>query len=64
MLVFDEKRTGVPGEKPLLAESRTNKLNPHTTPSAEIDPGPHWWKGRQVLSPLGQRRHLNDKIPK
>ena len=30
-----EGKTGVPGEKPLLAEERTNKLNPHMTPSAE-----------------------------
>ena len=30
MLVFDEKgKPKVPGEKPLRAEKRTNKLNPH-----------------------------------
>ena len=34
----------VPGEKPLKVEKRTNKLNPHMTPSLEIEPGPHWWE--------------------
>jgi len=30
MLVFEERaKTGVPGEKPLGAEYRTNKLNPY-----------------------------------
>ena len=32
------------GEKPLMAEQRTTKLNPHMTPGAEIEPGRHWWK--------------------
>ena len=32
----------MPGGRPLRAEKRTNKLNPHMTPSVEIDPGPHW----------------------
>ena len=37
--------TGVPGEKPLGARTRTNnKLNPHMTPSPGITPGPHWWE--------------------
>ena len=35
ILVFVERggegKTGVPGEKPLGAEQRTNKLNPHMT---------------------------------
>ena len=40
-----EGKTGVPGEKPLGAEKRTNdKLNPHMTSSPEIEPGPHGWK--------------------
>ena len=40
-----EGKTGVPGEKPLGAEKRTNnKLNPHMTSSPGIEPGPHWWK--------------------
>lgn len=33
--------TGVPGGKPLRAEWRTNKFNPHMTPSVEIEPNPH-----------------------
>ena len=38
-----EGKTGVTGEKPLGAEKRTNKLNPHMAPSLEIKPGLHWW---------------------
>ena len=35
----------------------TNKLNPHMTPSAEIEPEPHWWKAsalttRPTLPPI------------
>ena len=34
------RKTGVPGEKPLGARTRTNnKLNPHMTPSPESNPG-------------------------
>ena len=46
VLVFEERgKTGVPGEKPLVARTRTNnKLNPHMTPSPGIEPGPHWWE--------------------
>ena len=41
---WGEGKTGVPGEKPLGAEKRTNnKLNPHMTSSPGIEPGPHWW---------------------
>ena len=44
---WGEGKTGVPREKPLGARTRTNnKLNPHMTPSAGIDPGPHWWEAR------------------
>ena len=39
-----EGKTGVPGEKPLGAELRTNKLSPLMTPSPGIEPGPHWWE--------------------
>ena len=28
----------------------TNKLNPHMTPSAEIEPGPHWWKASALTT--------------
>ena len=38
---WGEGKTGVPGEKPLGARTRTNnKLNPHLTPSPGIEPGP------------------------
>jgi len=45
-LVFSgEGKTGVPGEKPLGARTRTNnKLNPHMTPGPGVEPGPHWWE--------------------
>ena len=39
---WGEGKTGVPGEKPLGAEKRTNnKLNPHMTSSPGIEPKPH-----------------------
>ena len=42
---WGEGKTGIPGEKPLGARTRTNnKLNPHMTPSPGIEPGPHWWE--------------------
>ena len=44
-------KTGVPGQKPLRARTRTdNKLNPHMTKQPGIEPGPHWWEA--TLSPL------------
>ena len=45
-----EGKTGVPGGKPLIAEYRTNKLNPRMTPSAKIEPGPHWWKASALTT--------------
>ena len=45
-----EGKTGVPGDKPLIAEERTNKFNPHLTLSAEIEPGPHWWKASALIT--------------
>ena len=51
MQVFwGEGKTGVPREKPLRAEKRTNKLNPHVTPSLEIEPGPHWWEASALTT--------------
>ena len=42
---YGEGKTGVPGEKPLEAEKRTNnKRNPHMTPRPGIEPGPHGWE--------------------
>ena len=37
-----EGKTGIPREKPIGAEWRTNKLNPHMRLSLGIEPGPHW----------------------
>ena len=46
-----EGKTGVPGEKPVEVEKRTNnKLNPHMTSSPGIEPGPHWWKASALTA--------------
>jgi len=46
-----EGKTGVPGEKPLGARTRTNnKLNPHLTPGPGIEPGPHWWEASALTT--------------
>ena len=42
MQVF--KVRGVPEGKPLRAEERTNKPNPHMTSSVEIEPELHCWE--------------------
>ena len=47
-----EGKTRVPGEKPLVAEKRTNKLNPRMTLSVEIEPGAHWWKASSLTTRL------------
>ena len=42
---------GEPGEKPLAARTRNNnKLNPHMTPSPEIEPGPQWWEASALTT--------------
>ena len=43
MVVFEERGNRSTWRKPLGAEKRTNKLNPHMTPDLGIEPGPHWW---------------------
>ena len=44
-------KTGVPREKPLGAEKRTNnKLNPYMTSSPGIEPRPHWWKASALTT--------------
>ena len=48
-LVRGENRN-LPGGKPLIAELRTNKLNPFMTVSAEIEPRPHWWKASALTT--------------
>ena len=59
-----EGKTGVPGEKPLGAEKRTNnKLNPHMTSSPGIEPGSHWWKA-SALTTAPSLLHTNTDNPK
>ena len=41
---FEERGNWSTRRKPLGAEWRANKLNPHMTPSQGIEPGPHWWE--------------------
>ena len=42
---WGERKTGVPGEKPVEAKERTNnKLNPHMASTTGFEPGPHWWE--------------------
>ena len=51
MQVFEEGgETGVPRGKLLRAEKKTTKLNPHMTPSLEIEPGPHWWEASALTT--------------
>lgn len=45
-----EGKSGVPGEKPLGAERRINKLSPLMTPSLGIEPRPHWWKASALTT--------------
>ena len=44
------RETEVTWCKPLRAEKRTNKLNPHITASLEIKPGPHWWEASALTT--------------
>ena len=51
MLVFGERKTRVPGEKPLGARERTNnKLNPHMALTPRFEPEPYWWKGSTLTT--------------
>jgi len=62
-LVFEERgKLGVPGEKPLGAERRTNnKLKPHMTPGPVIEPGTHWWE-TSALTTATSLLHVHYKI--
>jgi len=42
--LLEERGNRSTRKKPLGAEDRTNKLNPHMTPDQGIEPGPHWWE--------------------
>ena len=51
-------RRGETGQKPLSAEKRSNKLNPHLMLDLGIKPGPHWWEASALttlpsLHPMG-----------
>jgi len=50
VLVFEKRGNRSTRRKPLGAEQRTNKLNPHVTPDLEIEPGPHWWEARPLTT--------------
>ena len=62
---WGEGKTGVPGEKPLGAEKRTNKkLNPHMTSSLGIEPGPHWWEASALTTaPSLLPKQIGTKVP-
>ena len=47
-----EGKTGASKEKPLGGEQRAtcHKLNPLTTPSLGIKPGPHWWRASALTT--------------
>ena len=47
---WGEGKTGVPGEKPLGAGKRTNKLSPHETLDLRIEPGSHWWEASALTT--------------
>ena len=52
VLVFEERGKPEYPEKN-LSELRTrtnNKLNPHLTPSPEIEPGSHWWEASALTT--------------
>ena len=50
MLVFEGRGNRSTRRKPLGAEQRTNKLNPHLTPDLGIEPGPHWWEASALTT--------------
>ena len=47
---FGERGNRSTRRKPLGAEKRTNKLNPHLTPDLGIEPGPHWWEASALTT--------------
>jgi len=57
---FEERGNWSTRRKPLGAEKKTNKLNPHMTPDLGIEPGPHWWEA-SALTTLPSL-HLVDTI--
>ena len=58
MVIFEERENRSTRRKPLGAEYRTNKLNPHMTPDLAIEPGPHWWEASALqASPSSHHHH-------
>ena len=46
-----EGKTGVPGEKPLGANERTNnKLNPHMASTPGFEPKSNWWEASALTT--------------
>ena len=59
MLVFEKRGNRSTRRKPLGAEQRNNKLNPHMTPDLEIEPGPHWCEASALTT--APSLHSQDK---
>jgi len=49
-LVFEERGNPSSRRKPLGAEQRTNKLNPHLMPDLGIELGAHWWEASALTT--------------
>ena len=58
MLVFEERGNWSTRRKPLGAEKRTNKLNPHLTLDLGIEPGPHWWEASALTTAPSLHPHM------
>ena len=63
VLVFvGEGKTGVPGEKPLGARTRTNnKLNLHMTPNPGTEPAPHWWEASALTTAPSPKQEVREE---
>ena len=64
---LEERGNSSTRRKPLGAEKRTNKFNPHMTPDLRIEPGPHWWEASALTTAPSlhakkkERTERNDK---
>ena len=50
----------MPGEN--LSVQRTNKLNPHMTPSPGIEPGSHWWEASALTTAPSLHPNYQDTV--
>jgi len=50
MLVLEERGNRSARRKPLEAEQRTNKLNPHMTLGPGTEPGTHRWEASALTT--------------